>query len=68
VITVTAARDVEVVRQAVAQGVVGYVIKPFTPRSFKIKIEQYLSYEPSWTANRPRWRSPTSTPGSQRCV
>ena len=44
VIAVTAARDVEVVRQAVAQGVVAYVIKPFTQRSFRSKIEQYLAY------------------------
>ena len=44
VIAVTAARDVEVVRQAVAQGVVAYVIKPFTFGSFRTKIEQYLAY------------------------
>ena len=44
VIAVTAARDVEVVRQAVAQGVVAYVIKPFTFASFRGKIEQYLAY------------------------
>lgn len=44
VIAVTAARDVDVVRQAVAQGVVGYVIKPFTFAAFKIKIEQFLAY------------------------
>lgn len=44
VIAVTAARDVEVVRQAVAQGVVGYVIKPFTFGAFKIKVEQFLAY------------------------
>lgn len=44
VIAVTAARDVDVVRQAVAQGVVAYVIKPFTFASFRTKIEQYLAY------------------------
>lgn len=44
VVAVTAARDVEVVRQAVAQGVVAYVIKPFTFASFRSKIEQYLAY------------------------
>ena len=44
VIAVTAARDVDVVRQAVAQGVVAYVIKPFTFSSFRTKIEQYLAY------------------------
>lgn len=44
VIAVTAARDVDVVRQAVAQGVVAYVIKPFTFASFRTKIEHYLAY------------------------
>ena len=44
VIAVTAARDVDVVRQAVAQGVVAYVIKPFTFSSFRTKIEQFLAY------------------------
>ena len=44
VIAVTAARDVDVVRQAVAQGVVGYLIKPFTFASFRAKIEQLLAY------------------------
>jgi response regulator of citrate/malate metabolism len=44
VIAVTAARDVEIVRQAVAQGVVAYVIKPFTYAAFKTKVEQYLAY------------------------
>ena len=34
----------DVVRQAVAQGVVAYVIKPFTFGSFRTKIEQYLAY------------------------
>lgn len=44
VIAVTAARDLDVVRQAVAQGVVAYVIKPFTFNAFRTKIEQYLAY------------------------
>ena len=44
VIAVTAARDVDVVRQAVAQGVVAYLIKPFTFAAFRDKIEQYLDY------------------------
>ncbi|HEU5484134.1 MAG TPA: response regulator [Microlunatus sp.] len=44
VIAVTAARDVDVVRQAVAHGVVAYVIKPFTFASFRSKVEQYLTY------------------------
>lgn len=44
VIAVTAARDVDVVRQAVAQGVVAYLIKPFTFAAFRDKVEQYLAY------------------------
>jgi response regulator of citrate/malate metabolism len=44
VVAVTAARDVDVVRQAVAQGVVAYLIKPFTFSAFRTKIEQYLAY------------------------
>ena len=44
VIAVTAARDVEVVRQAVAWGVLAYLIKPFTFSSFRAKLEQYLTY------------------------
>jgi response regulator of citrate/malate metabolism len=44
VIAVTAARDVDVVRQAVAQGVVAYLIKPFTFAAFRDKIEQYRDY------------------------
>lgn len=44
VLAVTAAREVEVVRQAVAQGVVGYLVKPFTFAAFRAKIDQYLAY------------------------
>lgn len=44
VIAVTAARDVEVVRSAVAQGVVSYLIKPFTFAAFRTKIEDYRHY------------------------
>jgi response regulator of citrate/malate metabolism len=44
VIAVTAARDVEVVRSAVAQGVVSYLIKPFTFPAFRTKIEDYRHY------------------------
>ena len=44
VIAVTSARDVDVVRQAVAQGVVSYLIKPFTFAGFRTKLEQYVSY------------------------
>ncbi len=44
VIAVTSARDSEVVRAAVAQGVVLYLLKPFTYASFRTKLEQYLAY------------------------
>jgi response regulator of citrate/malate metabolism len=44
VIAVTSARDVDVVRRAVAQGVVSYLIKPFTFAGFRTKLEQYVRY------------------------
>lgn len=50
VIAVTAARDTQVVRQAVAQGVVLYLLKPFTFASFRAKLEQYAEYRASLEA------------------
>jgi len=44
VIAVTSARDADVVRHAVAQGVVLYLLKPFTFAGFKAKLEQYAAY------------------------
>ena len=44
VIAVTAARDAEVVRHAVAQGVVLYLLKPFTFATFRSKLEQYAAF------------------------
>jgi response regulator of citrate/malate metabolism len=44
VIAVTAARDVDTVRNAVAQGVVQYLIKPFTFATFRDKLEHYAAY------------------------
>ncbi|MGH3352672.1 MAG: response regulator [Nocardioides sp.] len=44
VIAVTAARDTRVVRQAVGQGVVLYLLKPFTFATFRDKLEQYADY------------------------
>jgi len=44
VIAVTAARDLAVVRSAVAQGVVLYLLKPFTFAMFRAKLEQYADY------------------------
>ncbi|PVG82076.1 hypothetical protein DDE18_15445 [Nocardioides gansuensis] len=44
VIAVTSARDADVVRHAVAQGVVLYLLKPFTFATFRAKLEQYAAY------------------------
>lgn len=44
VIAVTAARDPAVVRSAVAQGVVLYLLKPFTFATFRAKLQQYADY------------------------
>jgi response regulator of citrate/malate metabolism len=44
VIAVTSARDAEVVRSAVAQGVVLYLVKPFAFAAFRAKLEQYATY------------------------
>lgn len=44
VIAVTSARDAEVVRHAVAQGVVLYLLKPFAFAAFRAKLEQYATY------------------------
>lgn len=44
VIAVTSARDVAVVKRAVAQGVVQYVLKPFAFAGLRAKLEQYAAY------------------------
>lgn len=44
VIAVTSARDLDVVRRAVAQGVVQYLLKPFTFAGLRGKLEQYAAY------------------------
>jgi response regulator of citrate/malate metabolism len=44
VIAVTSARDVEIVRAAVAQGVVQYLLKPFTFAAFRDKLERYAEF------------------------
>lgn len=44
VIAVTSARDLEIVRAAVAQGVVQYLLKPFTLAAFRDKLERYAEY------------------------
>lgn len=47
VVAVTAARDMEVVQEALSLGVVQYLIKPFTFPVFKSKLEAYLTYRSS---------------------
>ncbi|WP_205473507.1 response regulator [Nocardioides sp. SYSU D00038] len=44
VIAVTSARDTDVVRHAVAHGVVAYLLKPFAFPTFRSKLEQYAAY------------------------
>lgn len=44
VIAVTSARDVDIVRQAVAHGVVAYLLKPFTFAMFEVKLRQYAEF------------------------
>jgi response regulator of citrate/malate metabolism len=44
VIAVTSARELEIVRAAVAQGVVQYLLKPFTLAAFRDKLERYAEY------------------------
>lgn len=44
VIAVTSARDVDVVRQSVSQGVVAYLLKPFTYAMFEAKLRQYAAF------------------------
>jgi len=44
IIAVTSARDLDIVRRAVSQGVVQYLLKPFTFASFRDKLERYGEY------------------------
>jgi response regulator of citrate/malate metabolism len=44
VIAVTAARDPETIRQAIAHGVTQYLVKPFTFATFSDKLERYARY------------------------
>jgi response regulator of citrate/malate metabolism len=44
VIAVTSARDLATVRSAVSQGIVQYLLKPFTFRSLREKLERYAEY------------------------
>jgi response regulator of citrate/malate metabolism len=49
VIAVTSARDADVVRQAVAHGVVAYLLKPFTFAMFEVKLRQYAAFRRTLT-------------------
>ncbi|AOW95013.1 hypothetical protein BFN03_14370 [Rhodococcus sp. WMMA185] len=44
VIAVTSARDLEIVRTAVARGVALYLLKPFTFTAFRDKLERYREF------------------------
>lgn len=44
VIAVTSARDLAVVRAAVSQGIVQYLLKPFTFAALREKLERYAAY------------------------
>ncbi|RAF05179.1 regulator, partial [Burkholderia multivorans] len=44
IIAVTAARDMQIVQEALSYGVAQYIIKPFTFPVFKSKLEAYSSY------------------------
>ncbi|MEV4516091.1 response regulator [Dactylosporangium sp. NPDC049525] len=44
VIAVTSARDLAVVRAAVSQGIVQYLLKPFVFATFRDKLERYRGY------------------------
>lgn len=49
IIAVTAARELEVVRTAVARGVVLYLLKPFTFAALRDKLDHYLAYRAAIT-------------------
>ncbi|MGN5733983.1 response regulator [Arthrobacter psychrochitiniphilus] len=44
VVAITAVRDVQVVRSAIALGITAYLIKPFTFAAFREKLENYRNY------------------------
>jgi response regulator of citrate/malate metabolism len=53
VIAVTSARDLDVVRAAVTQGIVQYLLKPFTFASLRDKLIQYADYRRQVTTTEP---------------
>lgn len=44
VVAITAVREIQVVRSAIALGITGYLIKPFTFTAFREKLENYRRY------------------------
>ena len=52
-IAVTSARDREVVKRAVAIGVVLYLLKPFTSVALRARLEQYATYRVRLEATEP---------------
>ena len=62
VIAVTSARDADVVRHAVAQGVVLYLLKPFTFATFRAKLEQYAAYREQLAERAGRGRAGRGRP------
>ena len=67
-IAVTSARDADVVRHAVAQGVVLYLLKPFTFATFRAKLEQYAAYRAELDGAEPSSPRTRSTGCSARCA
>jgi response regulator of citrate/malate metabolism len=53
VIAVTSARDLAVVRAAVSQGVVQYLLKPFVFAALRDKLERYQVYRDQLAARQP---------------
>jgi response regulator of citrate/malate metabolism len=53
VIAVTSARDLTVVRAAVSQGVVQYLLKPFVFAALRDKLGRYQAYRDQLAARRP---------------
>ena len=51
VIAVTSARDLEVVRAAVSQGIVQYLLKPFTFAALRDRLERYAGYRRQLTGD-----------------
>ena len=68
VIAVTSARDLEIVRAAVAQGVVQYLLKPFTLAAFRDKLERYAEYRQALTGAADSTPSPLAQQDVDRAL